>query len=115
MRLITIIFWCTIALNTIMSLIPASSVPDVFNFWDKAQHFLSFVIIAIIGCMAYPKSWKGLAVGLIAYGAAVEIAQGTLTATRFGDIFDLISDGLGSVAGIFICLTARRLLQFTKK
>ena len=43
--------------------------------------------------------WGWLAVGLLAYGAAIEIAQGTLTTDRDASWADWIADALGLALG----------------
>lgn len=40
--------------------------------------------------------------GLIIYGALIEIMQSTLTTSRFGDIWDWAADGIGVFFGIAI-------------
>ncbi|MBF0413860.1 MAG: VanZ family protein [Desulfamplus sp.] len=94
-----LLFYFAIAANTVLCLIPTAAIPDVFNFWDKAQHALAFGILALIGCLAYPQQWKKIFIGLIIYGAAIEIMQAALTSTRFGDCFDWIADMIGVVIG----------------
>ncbi|MBF0257786.1 MAG: VanZ family protein [Desulfamplus sp.] len=101
-RLMPWVFGFGIVANTLLSLIPTTAIPEVFNFWDKAQHSISFTILALIGCLAYPKKWRTVCIGLIAYGAAIEIMQATLTTTRFGDVADFIADGIGVVIGISV-------------
>ncbi len=97
-----LLFGFGITVNTIFSLFPSTSIPEIFNFWDKSQHTISFTVLAFTGCIAYPKNLKRVAIGLTIYGAIIEIMQSTLTATRFGDIFDWIADGTGVVIGVAI-------------
>ncbi|MBF0235215.1 MAG: VanZ family protein [Desulfamplus sp.] len=108
------VFGFGIVANTVLSLIPTTAVPEVFNFWDKAQHTISFIILALIGCLAYPKKWRTLCIGLIAYGAAIEIMQATLTTTRFGDVADWIADGIGVVIGISVHAVFIRIYNIRK-
>lgn len=108
MRLMPLIFICCIILNTVFSLIPTTVVPGVFIFWDKAQHALSFATLAMTGSLAYPKKMTQICLGLIMYGAVIEIMQGSLTTTRYGDISDWIADGIGVVTGGFFIHKTRR-------
>ena len=86
---------------TVLSLIPVGSVPEGIVFWDKAQHFIEFFVLTITGCFGYPRNINGIMIGLLIYGASIEMAQKYLTLTRSGDILDLFADGLGIlVAGI---------------
>lgn len=94
------LFFTGLALVTILSLIPGNSVPQAVQFWDKAQHALGYAALSITGCFAFPQRVMLVLIGLLAHGAAIEILQGTLTATRFGDVFDWFADGTGILAGV---------------
>ena len=93
-------FFTGLALFTILSLIPSTSVPQAIQFWDKAQHALGYVALSVTGCLAFPQRLMPVFIGLLAHGATIEIMQGTLTTTRFGDVFDWLADGIGILAGI---------------
>ena len=98
------LFFIGIAIVTILALIPGTSVPQAFQFWDKAQHSLAFAALSITGCFAFPQRIKHVFFGLLIHGAAIEIMQGTLTKTRFGDIFDWLADGIGVLIGVSMYL-----------
>lgn len=97
------VFFTGLALVTILSLIPGTSVPKSIQFWDKAQHALGYVALAITGCLAFPQRLMPVFIGLLAHGAVIEILQGTLTTTRFGDVSDWFADGTGVLAGVAFC------------
>lgn len=94
------VFFTGLALVTVMSLIPSTSVPQAMQFWDKAQHALGYAALSVSGCFAFPRRVMATFIGLLAHGAAIEIMQSTLTSTRFGDVFDWLADGTGILAGI---------------
>lgn len=94
------IFFTGLALVTILSLIPGTSVPQAVQFWDKAQHALGYVALAVPGCLAFPQHVMPVVIGLLAHGAVIEILQATLTTTRFGDFFDWFADGTGILVGV---------------
>jgi VanZ family protein len=96
------VFIAGLALVTIMSLIPSTSVPQAIQFWDKAQHALGYVALSVSGCLAFPQRVMPVVIGLLAHGAAIEIMKATLTTTRFGDVFDWLADGIGILAGFVI-------------
>ncbi|WP_201451437.1 hypothetical protein [Hydrogenophaga sp. BPS33] len=73
----------------------------VFNFWDKAQHASGFAWLAVLGVLSYPKKPRGVALSLLAYGAAIELAQAA-TGWRYGEWSDLAADGVGILIGMFI-------------
>ena len=97
------VFFVGLALVTILSLIPGTSMPQAFQFWDKAQHSLAYVTLSIAGGLAFPQRMKLVFMGLLAHGAVVEIMQSALTTTRFGDVFDWFADAIGIVVGLAFC------------
>ena len=103
------LFFIAVALVTILSLIPATAVPQTVQFWDKAQHSLAYTVLAIMGGLAFPRQLKLVLLGLLAHGAVIEIMQSALTTTRFGEVLDWFADGTGVLAGIgiFSCLLAK--------
>jgi VanZ family protein len=70
--------------------------------WDKANHFCAFAALAVMARLARPRlSWFQVAVGLIAYGGAIELIQSQLP-PREGDWFDLLADSVGIGLGLFV-------------
>lgn len=111
-RFFSIIFGLELIAVTILSLIPAPNIPEGIVFWDKAQHFIEFFVLTFTGCLSYSGSVKGIMIGLLIYGACIELAQTYLTLTRSGDILDLFADGLGIlVAGIFFIVVSNLLAR----
>jgi len=109
LRYLPQVFFASLALVTILALIPAPSVPQVVQFWDKAQHALAFAGLASIGCCAFPHRVRLVFIGLLLHGALIEVLQGTLTTTRFADVFDWFADGVGVLIGVgFFLLALRR-------
>jgi len=104
------VFYAGLVITTVLCLIPSTSVPPAFQFWDKMQHAFGFAMLGITGAFTFPKSLKGLCTGLIFYGAAIEVMQATLTTTRSGDILDCVADSIG----IFIGLAAHAALCRTR-
>lgn len=97
-----LLFWIGIIITTILGLIPGSAVPNAVQFWDKAQHTLAFLMLTISGELAFPKKSNQVFMGLIIYGALIEIMQSSLTSSRFGDVWDWVADGIGVFVGIAI-------------
>lgn len=74
-----------------------------FVFWEKAQHFLAFLFLALLGCWAYPGRLLHLFIGLLVFGAGIELGQ-TSVSWRSGDVFDFAADALGILV-IVVLLT----------
>jgi VanZ family protein len=115
------VFWsaamvCAVMTVTVLTLLPADRLPPVplFNWWDKAQHALAFGVLTVIARLGWPKgsAWRQ-ALGLVAYGVLIEIAQAA-TGWRHGEVADALADAVGVVAGLGVvamwgaCLKVRR-------
>ena len=77
-----------------LALMPIEPVIKLFSWQDKVEHALLFAGLAILGVAAWPQRVGLLAAGLLAYGAAMEVAQST-TAYRVGDPLDWLADAVG--------------------
>ena len=73
-----------------------------FEISDKLLHMITFTFLAawFSGQYARASYWR-IAVGLFAFGALIELIQGTLT-YRSSEWLDLYADGIGIVAGLII-------------
>jgi FlaA1/EpsC-like NDP-sugar epimerase/VanZ family protein len=87
------VFWCVALLVLVSALI--EKVPELLTptSWDKSNHFLAFVVLALLGRRAYRQHWRAVLVGLLAYGGLIEVLQ-TLTPTRSGEWGDLLADAV---------------------
>lgn len=77
--------------------------------WDKANHALAFAALAFAGDNGFGRSGRrriGVALVLVAYGAAIEIAQ-YFVPTRSCEWSDLVADIVGITIGF--CLSALTL------
>lgn len=77
-----------------LALMPIEPVIKLFSWQDKVEHALLFAGLAILGIAAWPQRAGLLAAGLLAYGAAMEVAQLTTT-YRYGDPLDWLADAVG--------------------
>lgn len=84
-----------------------------FPLKDKGIHFVEFAVLGFLVAYAARRTWASRA-SIRAFGAAVIIAfawgvldelhQGFVPG-RDGDVYDIIADGLGSIAGAFAFFT----------
>jgi hypothetical protein len=93
-------FWLAIVAVFVIALWPRQG-PDEPSFpgADKVEHALTFVLLVWIGLRAGYRNALLLAIGLLALGGAVELAQGSLTTTRLADWFDWFADAAGIALG----------------
>ncbi|MCB1824427.1 MAG: VanZ family protein [Candidatus Competibacteraceae bacterium] len=91
----------------VLALMPMTAVP-VTTAWDKLDHALAFFTLALLAEQAFPgwPFWRGLTLGLLAYGVGIEIAQG-FTPDREASLLDMAADGIGiAIYGAVRQLTA---------
>jgi VanZ family protein len=107
--LMKLAFWLCAGVVTILSLLPVAYLPpQAFDIWDKAQHAGGFAALALLGHFAYPRRLWRICLGLLAYGASIEVAQ-SATGWRHGDGLDLLADGAGIVLGTVLLPLIRRI------
>lgn len=93
------IFWIGFIVTMMITLMPSHKIHHAFIFWDKAQHALAFFMLMFTGCVAYSRMSAYIFVGLVFYGASIELMQEFFTTTRNGDIYDIYADTVGVFLG----------------
>jgi len=110
-KLIKSFFWLCVVVLTIASLVPVDFLPEQsFNIWDKAQHALGFAWLALFGLLSYPQRPARVALLLLVYGGAIELAQ-MATGWRHGEWLDLAADGVGIALGALAWMLLRRAIR----
>ena len=84
--------------------------PTLFAWQDKLEHLLLFAALGLLGIAAWPRGALPLAAGLLAYGAAIEVAQ-SFTAYRTGDVWDWAADALGVAAAVGLRMGRPRVIR----
>lgn len=93
-----------------LSPVPPSTVD---TGWDKLNHLLAFAALAFVCVWALwrqPRQWLLLSAVLLAYGGAIEIAQGLLP-PRQPDGLDMLADGVGVLLGLVAAWWVARLAR----
>jgi hypothetical protein len=99
-------FWAAAAFAFVMATLPRPPV-ELFSS-DKAQHMAAFFVITLLGCVAYRRlSRIWLMLGMLAFGAAIELAQLLPQLHRDAEWSDWLADGLA----ILVALTVARLFD----
>jgi FlaA1/EpsC-like NDP-sugar epimerase len=88
------VFWGAVLMALASSLV--SEMPKLLSptTWDKANHFVAFALLALLGRYAYRGRWRVVLAGLMAFGALIEVLQ-TWVPWRAGEWGDLVADALG--------------------
>ena len=80
---------------------------------DKVQHIVAFIVLAVLGRLAYPQTRKRvLLFGLMAFGALIEIAQAIPMLHRDADPFDWVAD---TAAALTVFVIAALWTYFTRR
>jgi VanZ family protein len=102
LRAMPAIFWSLLIITSVLMLIELAPKKSGWPHWDKVQHMLVFLVLTLFGAIAYSNKKHYVAIGLIAYGAGVELLQGMFTITRLASINDCLADIAGVVIGLLI-------------
>jgi len=88
------------ALIAHLSLASVSELPSV-KMSDKINHFIAYASLSVPLVIAMGRGRWLLAIAVAtAFGAFMELAQGTFTAHRDADLIDGIANALGACAGV---------------
>lgn len=95
------LWWLAIALVIVVCLLPGQDLPKVADGFDKVEHLVSFALLAMAAVQLYAtrRALVVAALGLVALGIAIELAQGSLTSTRSMDAWDAVADACGVLLG----------------
>ena len=91
-----------------LALLPAPDVVKLVSWQDKIEHAVLFAGLALLALAAWPQQPLAIALGLLVYGAAMEVAQ-SFTTHRFGDPWDWLADAVGLLVLLPFALRRRRL------
>jgi VanZ family protein len=95
-------FWLTVLVICYLALKPAPASTDWFPEADKLRHAAAFFVLWALGALAgYPR-WWGLAIGLLAFGVGIEVAQ-SFSPSRQASGLDVLADVAGMAAGAWVC------------
>lgn len=96
-------FWLACLVVATLSLLPPKDLPTIaMDIWDKAQHALGFLILGVLGLLAYQRHPAKVMAGLVLFGLAIEAAQAA-TGWRTGDALDWLAD----MAGLLVAMVLR--------
>ena len=74
--------------------------PGLFP-WDKANHFVAFYVMSLVGAAAFPRaSLLTIGLSLVGLGAGIEILQATPFVARDADVKDLVADAAAVLAAL---------------
>lgn len=91
--------------------------PAADTGWDKANHGLAFGVLAITAELAFwplpRRRWRN-ALGLLAFGAFIELVQSQIP-ERSGEWPDLLADGVGIGLGLLAVATVVAAFRHSRR
>jgi len=91
-----------------LCLAPSKDLPSV-NVWDKAEHALSWAVLAGAGLILFPRHPGRIAVFALVFGGVVEVLQGKLPFGRDMDWADVVADAVGVAASLALYALMRQV------
>jgi len=90
-----------VAVGSLVPAVPAAAA----QVSDKLMHFLAYAALAFVFIGAYGRNgWPHFVIGLLLLGAAIELAQGLLVASRASEWLDMAANAAGVAAGTLAAL-----------
>lgn len=91
---------------TVVSLMTLRNLPDVgVSYGDKIFHFFAYFVMAFLWALAWffsfnfdkKRSIRNAFIIAVIFGIIIEVLQGTLTASRSLDVYDMLANTLGAL------------------
>jgi VanZ family protein len=103
------LWWLAIVLAAAVELLPAMLLPRIPSGSDKFEHVLGYALLAAAAVQVFERRalWR-VGLGLALLGLLLEVAQGTLTATRSFDPGDELANCAGILLGLATAFTPLR-------
>jgi VanZ family protein len=113
-RLLRGAFWAALACLLALTLLPIEAKAQLLN--DKAEHFLAFFALAILGIKAWGrKRTLSLAIELAAVGAGIELLQALPIVGRDAEFLDWVADVSGIIIGVIIAVLLQVIARRTER
>ena len=92
--------WVLVALALLASLTPTQNLPNI-GASDKLEHLTAYALMTLWFAGIYPRSrYIMIGIGMFFLGALIEAAQGSMGWGRQADIYDMLANTTGIVAGL---------------
>ena len=98
-----------VAVLVVVCLLPSADLPKL-HVSDKIEHALAFALLSASAVQLFERgrALAAVALGLLALGVGIEVAQGLLTTSRAMEGADVVADSVGILAGLAVAFTPLR-------
>lgn len=97
---------CALAV-LVLATLPLQQMPLPDTGWDKTNHLAAFLVLGLLGQRAWPGAPVACCLGLLGYGAAIELLQSALP-YRAAEWADLVADAAGLMLALALSTLGRR-------
>jgi VanZ family protein len=109
-QVLRLAFWMAAVFAFVMATLPQPMIE--LSSSDKVQHMAAFLVLTLLGSAAYRGvSRVGLMLAMIAFGAAIEVAQMVPQLHRDAEWSDWLADVLAVLLGLALAHLVERWLQ----
>ena len=103
-------FWCCVAGSYTLAVLPVQHEIGAAN--DKVNHIVAFLTMAFLGRLGWSRTRaRWIAVGLVIFGAFIELSQATPVVHRDASWADLAADTAASIVGLILGKIALRIIR----
>ncbi len=95
--------WCLCMVTVLaLALMPLKQSSQGIPHADKVAHAVAFATLTALAVGAWRDHGVPIAVGMLAFGGAIEVMQGAFTVTRQASWLDLLADAFGITLGLWL-------------
>jgi len=94
-------FGLALTVILVLSLMPVPDGLQVFSWQDKLEHATAFLVLGLMAAAARLGRVRLRVVGLLAYGALIEVAQ-SMVPYRSAELADWAADAIGVALAVLI-------------
>ena len=102
------LFGVAVLILLVLCLLPSKDLPDP-GTGDRFEHTAAWFVLTLTGYVLAPARRLAIPAFALAYGAAIEVLQGTVGTGRHSDPMDFLADSFGVALAVMTFSLAHRV------